>query len=45
MAVTVTGLMNVKQIKKNLYLVDGSSDINMSYALAAHSVVKYQKKP
>ena len=44
-AVTVTGLMNVKQMKKNLYLVDGSSDINLSYALAAESVVKYQKKP
>jgi hypothetical protein len=44
-AVTVTGLMNVKQIKKNLYLIDGSSDINLSYALAADSVVKYQKKP
>jgi hypothetical protein len=44
-AVSVTGLMNVKQMKKNLYLVDGSSDINLSYALAAESVVKYQKKP
>jgi hypothetical protein len=40
-AVTVTGLMNVKQIKKNLFLVDGNADINMTYALAADSVLKY----
>jgi len=41
-AVTVTGLMNVKQMKKNLYLVDGSADIKMSYALAADSVLKFK---
>ena len=45
-AVTVTGLMNVKQMKKEP--VPGRrqfADINLSYALAADSVVKYQKKP
>ena len=41
--VVVTGEMAVKPTTKNLYLVDGSSGIDIGYTLQAGSVVPYEK--
>ncbi|MEP4076338.1 DUF3299 domain-containing protein [Haloferula sp.] len=43
-AVTVTGVMQLKEVTKNLYLVDGTADINTSYSVADAKIEKYQKK-
>lgn len=44
-AVTITGVMKLKEVTKSLYLVDGTSDINTSYTMADAVVSKYEKKP
>ena len=44
-AVTVTGVMKLKEVTKSLYLVDGTSDINTSYTISGAEVRKYEKKP
>jgi hypothetical protein len=41
--VWVTGEMAVKAATKNLYLVDGSSGIDVSYSLRASLVESYKK--
>lgn len=43
-AVTVTGVMKVGHRKRELYLVDGSADINMSYSINQAAVAKYKKR-
>lgn len=43
-AVTITGVMRLKEVTKSLYLVDGTSDINTSYTMAGVLVEKYVKK-
>ena len=43
-AVTVTGVMKIGGVTKNLFLVDGTADINMSYSMTGAGVAKYQKK-
>lgn len=42
--VWVHGTMSVKQSKKNLYLNDGSADINAGYTIAANDVAPYNNK-
>jgi hypothetical protein len=42
-AVTVTGVMTIADRKSELYLVDGTADINMSYAMKDAGVEKYKK--
>lgn len=42
--VTITGKLQLKSSKANLYLVDGSSDINVGYSMVADSV-REMKKP
>ena len=41
--VWVTGKMAVKAEKKNLFLVDGSNDINIAYTLAAVKVTPFRQ--
>lgn len=43
-AVTVTGKIQIKEIKKSLYLVDGSADISVSYIISNGEAVPYKKK-
>ncbi len=43
-AVTVTGVIKLKEVTKNLYLIDGTADINTSYTMAGAKVEKYQEK-
>ena len=42
--VSVTGTMFTKQMSKSLYLVDGSSDINIGYSIQASMVEPYTNK-
>jgi hypothetical protein len=42
-AVTVTGVMKIGDRKSELFLVDGKSDINMTYAITGAGVEKYKK--
>ncbi len=42
--VKVTGKMATKTTKKNLFLVDGSADINIGYFMQASTVKKYSKE-
>ena len=42
-AVTVTGVMTIGERKSELYLVDGTADINMAYAMKSAGVEKYKK--
>ena len=42
--VVVKGKMSVKAAQKNLYLVDGSADIDVGYALQASAVEPYKTK-
>ena len=43
-AVTVTGVMKIGDRKSELYLVDGTADINMTYAMTGAGVEKYKKE-
>ena len=43
-AVTVTGVMKIAARKSELYLVDGTADINMSYSMSSAGVEKYKRK-
>ncbi len=42
-AVTVTGTIQLKTQSKELFLVDGKADINVSYSFAGAQVEKYKK--
>ena len=42
-AVTVTGVMIIGERKSELYLVDGTAEIGMSYAMTSAGVEKYKK--
>lgn len=42
--VSVTGTMFTKRVSKSLFLVDGSSDINIGYTMQAKMVEPYTKK-
>ena len=42
-AVTVTGVMKISRLKKELYLVDGAADINMSYGMSGAAVTPFRK--
>jgi hypothetical protein len=42
--VSVTGTMFTKQMSKSLYLVDGSSNINIGYAMHASMIEPYKKE-
>lgn len=42
-AVTVTGVMAIGDRKSELYLVDGTADINMTYAMKSAGVEKYKR--
>ncbi len=42
--VSVTGTMFTKRMSKSLYLVDGSSDINIGYSMQASMVEPYKEK-
>jgi len=44
-AVTVTGIIKLKEVTKSLYLVDGTSNINTSYTISGAEVRKYEKNP
>ncbi|MFD2158746.1 DUF3299 domain-containing protein [Rubritalea tangerina] len=41
-AVTITGKMQLKKQVRELFLVDGTADINMSYAMESAAVEKYE---
>jgi hypothetical protein len=43
--VNVTGTMFTKRVNKNLFLKDGSSDINIGYSMQASMVEPYKEKP
>lgn len=42
-AITVTGTMKIEDLSKELYLVDGTADISISYSLPAAAVKKFKK--
>ena len=42
--VSVTGVMEVRSLTKELFLVDGSSDIDVGYNLKVQNIEKYQQK-
>lgn len=43
-AVTVTGTMKIGGVSKELFLVDGTADIQMSYSMNPAAVAKYEKE-
>ncbi len=43
--VSVTGTMFTKRVSKNLFLKDGSSDINIGYSMQASVIEPYKEKP
>jgi len=43
-AVNVTGVMKIGDRKSELYLVDGTADISMSYAMTGAGVERYKKE-
>jgi hypothetical protein len=43
-AVSVTASMKIGGVTKNLFLVDGKADINMSYSMKGAAVTKYKKE-
>lgn len=43
-AVTITGVMKLKEVTKSLFLVDGTADIHTSYTMTGAKVAKYKNE-